>query len=100
MKKASAICIYDPGTNQIYNLTINHNMNCIPLIQYKASEKINPYKYNNFNEVYETVLTIARNNGYYYSNYNEFGLTWYDIQWIDINNPTSINKYGYRRNEA
>ena len=96
MKKASATVIYDSVSNQIYNLTINHNGEYINLIHYDLNKSPQPYKYETFQGLYETILNFARNNGYYYGRYQAFGSTWYDIQWIDLNNPTIISKYGYK----
>lgn len=100
MKKASAIVVYNPVSNQIYNLTINHKGNLINMIHYELNGRIQPYKYGSFKEVYETVLSFAKNNGFYYGKYEQFGMEWFDIAWIDISNPAIVNKYGYRRNEA
>ena len=47
--------------------------------------------------MYETILNFARNNGFYYGRYKEFGAIWYDVSWIDINNPVKIEKYGFRK---
>lgn len=96
MKKASAIVLYNAQTRQIFNLTINHNGSLIPLIDY-SKEKVQPYCYKSFMAMYETILNFARNNGFYYGKYNEFGAIWYDVSWIDINNPVKIEKFGFRK---
>ncbi len=98
MKKASAIVLYDAKSNQIYNLTINHNGNIIPLINYSES-KVTPYKYKTFNEMYKCVLNFAKNNNFYYGRYKEFGSIWFDVSWIDINNPTKIQKFAFKEGE-
>lgn len=95
MKKASATVIYKPETGQIYNLTLNHGGNLINLIHYDVNHGPQPYKYPYFSEVYRTVLSFTKQNGFYLGRYKNFGLTWYDIQWIDISNPTFVKKHGY-----
>lgn len=81
MKKASAIVLYDAKSNQIYNLTINHNGNIIPLINYSES-KVTPYKYKTFNEMYKCVLNFAKNNNFYYEDIKNlvlFGLMFHGL---------------------
>ena len=95
MKKASATVLYKGSTNQIYYLALNYKNNLIPMINY-SREKVQPYKYPTFNAMYKTVLNFAKNNGFYYASYKEFNCTWYDIQWIDIENPEKIEKYGFK----
>lgn len=99
MKKASATVIYDSVNHMIYNLTINHKMNLINMIHYDLNKNPKPYKYRNFKDLYQTVLDFARNNGFYYGSYKQFGTIFYDVSWIDINNPTIINKYGFNKGE-
>ena len=64
MKKASAIVLYDAQSNQIYNLTINHNGNLIPLINYSES-KATPYKYKTFNEMLRVLASVTSNIEYF-----------------------------------
>jgi len=99
MKKASATVIFDSKTNQIYNLTIKHKLAYINFIHYDMQAQPKPYKYPSFHELYQTVLNQAKVNGFYYDSYTAFNAIWYDIAWIDINNPTLINKYGFKKGE-
>lgn len=95
MQKANAIVIYDGKTNQLYNLTVNHKGNNITLVSYENEKTVKPYKYENFQLLYKSILQIAKNNNFYFSKYNQFGAVFYDVSWIDINNPAGIKKYGY-----
>lgn len=111
MRKASATVIYKAEPRMlpdntsitiynIYNLTINYKNNNITLIQYNADTNKTtpaPYDYNNFYGMYETVLNIAKNNGFYFGSYEEFGLDWFDVQWISTEDPWNIRKYGYNK---
>ena len=98
MYKASAIVLYNAKTNQIHNLTINHKGTYITMIDY-SKEKVQPYCYKSFMGLYQTILNFAKNNGFYYGKYNQFDSTWYDIAFIDINNPYKVEKYGFRKEE-
>lgn len=97
MKKASATVIYNGKSNQLYNLTINHAGNMITLVTYE-NEKAKPYVYSSFQDLYKSVLQIAKNNGFYFGKYNQFNADFYDVAWIDCNNPYAVNKYGYKAN--
>ena len=98
MKKASGTVLYKRSTNQIQYLAINHKNNLIPMINYSV-EKVQPYKYKTFNDMYKTVLNFAKNNGFYYASYKEFNRIFYDIQWIDTENPCKIEKFGFNAEE-
>lgn len=96
MKKASATVIYDSKTNKIYNFTINYKGALIPLIRYKPKEQMHIYSYESFQRMYKSVINIAKVNGFYFGKYIEFGVEWYNIEWIDINNQYEINKHSYK----
>ena len=86
MKKVVATLIVKD--NEIINLTVNDNKG--------GSTTLTPTqkRFNNINEVYNCVLKILKNNGYYTHSYKEFGRVWYNIQLIDLNNPTITSIYG------
>ena len=98
MKKVVCTVIYRKSTNQIYNLTVNYKGSLTPLVRYYDGENPPPYKYQYFNDMYKSVLNILKNNNMYVGKYNEFNTIWYDIQWIDIDNPCTIHKYAYTEN--
>jgi hypothetical protein len=93
MKRVVATAVCDLEKNQIYNFSVNHSGRFITLINY-TGEKIKPYVYNNFNDLYRAILTILKNNNMYVTSDKSAGAIWYDIQFIDINNPgAGIKKY-------
>jgi hypothetical protein len=94
MKKVTAICIY--RDNKIYNLTACHNGNHIVLVDYKLFDKYQPYKHIDFNFLYADVLTILKTNGFYCGKVHDFGVDWYDIVFINLDEPTTTNKLSYR----
>ena len=92
MRKCTATVIYKD--NRIYNLTVNYKGSLTPLVRYDLDDREKPYEYESLKDLYESVLKILKNNGYYTSSYNEFNLKWYDIQFINLRNPTRIEKSG------
>ena len=92
MKKVTATVIYKD--NMLYNLTVVHKNAIIPLVRYSLEKDTKPYKYTCFNDLYKSVLNILKNNGFYTGFYTQFGRKWYDIQFINLNNPVNIEKFG------
>jgi len=88
MKKASATVVYSSEQKKVFNVSIVQDGKIIPL------NNANP-EYTTINSIICLVLMLAKNNGFYISSYNDFGVTWYNIQFVDIDNPSSINKFGY-----
>ena len=44
--------------------------------------------------MYKSVLNILKNNNFYCAYYEQFGRRWYDIQFINLENPVNIEKFG------
>lgn len=42
----------------------------------------------------KSILKILKNNNFYCGYYEQFGRRWYDIQFINLENPTIIEKFG------
>ena len=95
MRKVSAIAIYgrEGQTCTLSVLTVNYKGDLTSLVQY-ADESDTAKTYDSFNKMYEAVLNIMKNNNFYCSMYEEFGVKWYDIQWIvKIKNPKYVSKH-------
>lgn len=86
MKKVVATLVIKD--NEIINLSVNDNKGIVltlnPTLKY----------FHNTEELYACVLRVLKNNGFYTHVYNEFGKSWYNIQVIDLNNPTITSIYG------
>lgn len=98
MKTVSAVCVYD-NNNTVYNLSFIHKTNIIPMIYGNAkheNDKKTFHKFKSFHEIYQTILQIAKNNDCKIPAYFEFDCLWYDIKFINIDNPGMIDKYGYK----
>lgn len=91
MKKVSVTCIYRDNT--IYNLTVNHKGALIPLIAYDEANVKHPYINRTFRAMYKSILGILKENNFYCGFYDDFGARWYDIQFIDLENPYEIHEY-------
>lgn len=99
MKKVVCTVIYRKNTNQIYNITVNHQGSITPLVRYSETDNPSPYKYQSFKAMFDSVLAILKNNNMCVGKYERFSAIWYDIQWIDLENPYTINKYAYAKNK-
>ena len=93
MQKASATVIWNSNTKQLIHLTIDHKGNLITLVR---SDEPCKYKYDNLQGIYKSVLSLAKENNFYFGKYPAFGVMWYDIQLIDACNPSTVEKYGYK----
>ena len=91
MRKVTATVIYK--NNQIYNLTVNYCGVLVCLALHETVEKGSNEK-RTFQSLYKTVLKILKNNNYYCNYQEEFGVRWYDIQFINLENPVEIEKFG------
>ena len=105
MKRATAIAIYtteyDKDGNQ-YNCLVNLSVvtrenHLVTLVLYDKNDIIHHkmYKYYAWHHMYDDILSIIRTNGYYLSSYNNFGRTWYYIQFICYNDPIEIKRYSH-----
>ena len=92
MRKVSATVIYKDNT--LYNLTVNHKGVLIPLVAYDEISVKHPYEKRTFQTMYKSVLNILKNNNFYCGYYEQFGRRWYDIQFINLENPVNIEKFG------
>ena len=77
-----------------------YNPNGITVLQIKHllinnTEFINkPVICDGWKGLYDTVLSIIKNNGYYVKSWVEFNSTWYDIAWYDhVNDVFNIMPY-------
>lgn len=93
MRKVTATAIYKE--NRLYNLSVLHSNNLIPLVRYELTG-VQPYKYPDFQALYTAVLNLLKNNGFYVDSYTEFGCRWYNIQFLNLENPVKLEKYGYK----
>ena len=81
--------------NKIFNITfIRPDGESIEM--YSRSDDIITPCYNSFIHMYNAVLILARNNGYTIPYHNEFNKRWYNIYWVDTNEPDNIQRYAYQ----
>lgn len=92
MRKVSAICIYKD--NRVYNLTVHSKYSLTTLIQYHPEDTtLTPYQHTSFEELYKSVLEVLKSNSMYCGKYTAFERDIYDIAFIDLDNPTEVNRY-------
>lgn len=89
MKKCNCTVIYRYVEKhyEILKIMVKHKHENISL--YAASEQ-----YTLFDEMYFAVLAILKANNFYVHTWKMFEGTWYDIDFIDVDN-WKINRYSY-----
>ena len=91
-KKVTAIVSYHDST--IYNITfILPNGNSIQM--YTRKNDILAPCYNSLTHMYTAVIILAKNNGFIIPYTKMAGAKWYDIFWVDSENPEDICRYAY-----
>ena len=90
MKKCNCIVVYRhiKKRYEILRITVKHKNENIPL--YAANEQ-----YRFFDEMYSAVLEILKANNFYVHTWEMFESTWYDIDFIDVDN-FEICRYSYK----
>lgn len=86
MKKVTAICIYKKEASEYIpvNFTvITRNGNSIDFTSIAKNEK-----HRRFNDMYRKLLTVLKANNFYVNTWQDFGVLWSDIQFIDIADST------------
>lgn len=94
MKKCSATVIYKG--NELYSVYVNRKGFITPLLRYDNNNTETIRKYENFQELYKSVILMLKANNLYCSYIDAFNAKWYDIQFINIENPTYIDNYGLK----
>jgi hypothetical protein len=89
MKKVTATIIY--RNNTIYNLTVNHRGVITPLVTSQ-----NPVAATSFADMYERALRTIKNNNFYCGYFEAFGGRWYDIQFINLDEPYIVDTHGIK----
>lgn len=92
MKKVKAICIY--RDNKVYNFTALYKDTEIPLIRYSLGDS--PYEYNTFDDLYKDMLSVLKSNDMYCGHIVAFERKWYNISFIDLNNPVEIERFSLK----
>lgn len=91
MKKASATIIYNSKTMKVLNVSL-YVIKSGELIDF-TTKQIKQKRYGSWIEMQKDILSIAKNNGYCFKQWFEFGSSYYDINMIDIKDPGKINRY-------
>lgn len=92
MRKVKALCVYKD--NRVYNLTAMLKDSNVTLIHYDlGDDHITPYHHETFDGLYRDVLGVLKSNDMYCGHYKDFNRVWYDISFIDLNDPTVVSKY-------
>lgn len=87
MKKCKAICIYHENT--IDNLSIQTKNSIINL-----TPAVNARKFDTFTRLYQCILKTLKANNYYCDSCDAAGQKWYDIAFIEYNDPSTIKQCG------
>ena len=98
MKKCNCTVIYRYN-NKHYEpikIIVKHKHENITLYSemWDETDRKHPYKYFSFNELYNDVLSFLKSNNFYVHTWKMFESTWYDIDFIDVDN-FEICRYPY-----
>ena len=96
MRKVKAICIYHSLINQIDTFHVMGKSGHFDLVWHDEPAK---YKYYSFSDLYRDCLLLLKSNNAYVESHEEFGVTWYDIGFIDLDYYNGVQYYGYRRED-
>ena len=92
MRKVTAICIY--RDNRVYNLTVHSKYSITTLIQHHPEDTtLTPRHHDTFEEMYTYVLEVLKSNNMYCGKHTDFERDFYDIAFINLDNPTEVNSY-------
>lgn len=95
MKKINCIVMYRRVENEykLESITAKHNISIIPLYN---SDKMGDRVYNSFAALYDTVLSYLRCNNMYVAKWTDFGTTWYDVDYINLD-TCQLDHYAYNK---
>lgn len=68
----------------------------IILVAPSEIEMRHPYKYRNFDALYNSALNLLKNNGFYAAKHTDFGATWYEINFINLDTG-AIERHPYHK---
>ena len=89
MKKCTAVVTYDSATNHIINIGLTDTKGLLINLNLSNSKR------KCFQDLYASVLKILKNNNYYVEKQTSFDATWYNIVWLDMNDPGRLKRYPY-----
>lgn len=95
MKKVNCIVMYRRVENgyKLESITVKHKTTIIPLY---SSDKMGDRVYNSFAAVYDTVLRWLKANSMYVAKWDDFGATWYDVDFVNLD-TYQVEHYGYNK---
>lgn len=92
MRKVKAICIHKDL--KVYNLTALLPDTSVTLLQYDLEDtRLTPCQHDTFEELFKDMLGVLKSNNMRCGHYKEFERVWYDISFIDLNDPTVVSKH-------
>lgn len=102
MRKCTVLVIYN--TKPYYNVyelkVIDTKGNIITLATYDEIDAKYPYPHKDFQEFYTMIIRWLKNNNFTPYRNNDFEIDFYNIIWLDVNNPkTTIHRIGYRKDK-
>ena len=93
MQKVQVIVICDYETKQLFNVTVlKRTGEKVCLLSYDKDTSFVPYKHEKYKDMEQTIFNLLKNNGFYVGYRQDFNSRLYNINWIDLNNPTHINQ--------
>lgn len=84
MREVTATVVYKGGT--VYHLTVHCKADMVNLTMAHR-------EYNSFQDMYQAVVDTLINNGFYAAHWVQFGFRWYNILFVNLDNPEKTGIY-------
>ena len=102
MRKCTALVIYNSEPfYHVYELkVIDTKGDIITFATYDEIDAKHPYPYKDFKEFYTMILSWLKNNNFTPYKFHDFDTDFYNIIWINVQNPkVSTHRISYKQGE-
>lgn len=89
MTKVRAIVIYHSAT--LYNVTVSNDTIGFTILFKDREGKF----FTNFHSMYDAVLNLILENNFFLNFTEKFKLKFFDIAWIDVIYPYTVEEFGF-----
>lgn len=92
--RVTGLCVYHGTKLYKFIVTRASTVDELPIVLYDSRDGED---FDTFNELYDRLLKLLKSNRFYAKSFvGYFGRVFYDIYFVDYENPTLIDNYGHR----